>query len=72
MRPETETQDKMLQTRPKTTPKVDLILMLIVIVIAMMMMICVSKNLNMTYTSVGYHTKNYNNQTNMDEIFDTT
>ena len=24
MRPETETQDKMLQTRPKTTPKVTL------------------------------------------------
>ena len=31
MRPETETQDKMLQTRPKTTPKVTLMLMVMLI-----------------------------------------
>ena len=31
MRPETETQDKMLQTRPKTTPKVTLMLMVVLV-----------------------------------------
>ena len=35
MRPETETQDKMLQTRPKTTPKVTLMLMLVLVMMTL-------------------------------------
>ena len=74
MRPETETQDKMLQTRPKTTPKVNLILTLIVIVIAMMMMMRLKESKHDIHISrVSYEEQQHPDVwTNIDKIFDTT